>query len=134
MRELPTQKKMDEKLLSLGDRLVHADWKNRWTPELPATGYCYVVTEVLWHYGLAEGEPEQLVLHDGSTHWYLRAGDGTVTDLTASQFDTLPDYTAGRVKPFYAGKVPTPRGLISERGYALAQYLGYADTSEEACR
>lgn len=127
----PTQEWLDARFLELGNRLVHPDWQDRWTPESPATGYCYVTTEVLWHYGLAEGEPEQLVLPDGSTHWYLRAADGTVTDLTASQFGTPPDYASGAAKPFYPGKVPTPRGLISERGHALAEFLGYAGDDDE---
>lgn len=130
MSRIPTQDEMDAKLLDLGNRLVHADWKARWTPERPATGYCYIVTEVLWHYGLAEGRPEYLKLPEGGTHWYLRAADGTVTDLTASQFETPPDYSTGKSGSFYPGKHATPRGLISERGYLLAQYLGYAGESE----
>ena len=127
MTATPTQEELDAKLRVLGDRFLRSRWKHFWCPERPTTGYCYLVTEVLWFYGLAEGEPHELFFPDGSTHWYLQTTDGRVTDLTANQYGARPNYDRGHPAHFYGGTELAPRGLMSERGHALAVYLGYAD-------
>lgn len=61
----------------------------------PLTGHCYVASETLYHATGRTLRP-QVVRHEGGTHWYLRAQDGTVVDLTAEQFSTPVPYHRGR--------------------------------------
>ena len=67
------------------------------------TGECYVASEALYH--LAGGRGAGLTPYvmpappnaaGRGTHWFLVAADGDVLDLTADQFDVVPDYTRGR--------------------------------------
>jgi hypothetical protein len=44
-------------------------------------------------------------------HWYLVSPDGYVWDVTALQFETLPDYDAGRGRGFLT-RYPSKRAQI----------------------
>lgn len=113
---------IDFKLSQLGDTLVHDDYKNFWTKEKPTTGYCYILSEVLYHYLDLGLEPYSMEVHNG-THWFLGNKFGYVLDLTANQFNYDLNYSKAIQKDFYKGTIKTTKGYISERGYKLAKYL-----------
>lgn len=63
------------------------------------TGHCFTATNAFFHAtGGADGPyvPEY-VKHEQSTHWFLvDKRDGSIVDLTASQFRKQPDYEKGK--------------------------------------
>lgn len=86
------------------------------TPELvkpeyrgshPMAGHCYVASETYFHLG--GGKPMQMN-HEGVSHWFI-LHDGEVVDLTADQFETVPDYSKGRGTGFLT-KGPSRRCRI----------------------
>jgi len=125
------QDKLYAALRVMGKKHLKPLYRDYWTPEHPTTGYCYVVAEVAYHY-LAPKGSKPYVMHTGEreTHWFLRAPNGVVIDLTADQFDTLPDYKQGRRANFLT---PKP----SKRPKILAEVLGVCPpplTMERRCR
>lgn len=73
-------------------------------------GNCYVTVEALFHLigGKAAGWKPMTLRHEGATHWFLVHKSGIRLDPTASQFDTLPDYTKARGRGFLT-KAPSKR-------------------------
>lgn len=49
--------------------------------------------------------------HEGAPHWFLRGPLGQILDLTASQFKTRPNYSAGRGKGFLT-REPSARARV----------------------
>ena len=79
----------------------------------PLAGMCYIASEALYHStGGQEVWNVYVMRHNGDTHWFLRRRkDEKVFDLTAEQFDTLPDYTTARRIGFLT-KEPSKRAKI----------------------
>lgn len=89
-------------------------------PGLPHTfGHCYVASEAAYHMlgGKEAGWRPMHIKHIGCSHWFLQHEDGTILDLTASQFRTPIDYSEARGKGFMT-KQPSKRAkkLISRIG------------------
>jgi hypothetical protein len=110
------------KLKELGPLLLHANWKNRWSKERPTTGYCYLVSEILFHYIYPNSKAFVLKIND-ETHWFIK-NDEEIIDWTSDQFDSIPPYSGARRAAFFKGSIETRRGKISKKAYQLAQYLG----------
>ena len=71
--------------------------------------HCYVASEALYH--LLDEKPKVKRMRMGDTvHWWLEL-DGQVIDLTAAQFDKLPDYSKG-VGAGFLTKEPSKRCQI----------------------
>lgn len=119
---LMDQEYIDFKLTQLGNSLVHNDYKEFWTKDNPTSGYCYILSEVFYHYLELGLQPYSMEVHNG-THWFLGNKFGYVLDLTANQFNYKLDYSKAIQKDFYKGTVETNKGFISERGHKLAQHL-----------
>jgi len=110
--------KLNDVLRLMGKKYLKPQYKNDWSHEKPATGYCYVVTEVAYHYLAPKGyAPYVMKTGDNDTHWFLKNPEGEIIDLTADQFDEIPDYSKGRPQNFLTKE-------ISKRGEVLAQLLG----------
>ena len=90
---------------ALTDDLRRAPWKG--SPSRYA-GHCYVASEALYHLMGRDGLTPQNIRHEGASHWYLLADDGTILDPTADQFSTPVPYEAGRGKGFLT-KQPSKR-------------------------
>lgn len=63
--------------------------RKKWRASVPAYGQCAVTSLLVQdHFGgkLVRGEFE------GGSHYWNRLPDGTEIDLTASQFETIPDF------------------------------------------
>lgn len=98
--------------------------KDKWTADRPTTGYCYVVSELVYHYSNIRTQPYTLTHTDGGTHWFLKTkSTGEIIDLTADQIDGDFDYDSGIRRSFLTKQ-------ISKRGRILAQLLGLENTDE----
>lgn len=102
----------------MGAKYLKHPYKEQWIPERPTTGYCYVVSEVVYHF-LAPKGSKSYVLRTGknATHWFIKQPNGKIIDLTSDQFDTPVDYEKGKAQAFLTKK-------ISKRGAMLANLLG----------
>lgn len=124
-----TQFELNEKLAKLGPVLLKPAYKKKWTEARPTTGYCYLVSEALFHYVLPDSFPNMINLGEHGTHWFLRDrylkmnGRYIVIDLTGNQFDFEVPYDKARRAAFYKGSVKTPNGFISHKGFLLSKYL-----------
>jgi len=108
-------------LRQMGKKHLKPQYKDQWTPERPTTGYCYVVSEVLYHYKAPKGsKPWFIRISKNETHWCIKLPNNKIIDLTKDQFDKnehIP-YEKGKYKPFITKK-------ISKRGKILADLLGF---------
>jgi len=118
MADLIDRRKLHDALRTMGRKHLKPAYKDQWTTERPATGYCYVVAEVAYHYLAPEGcRPYVMKTGENETHWFLTGPDGKVIDLTDDQFDEPVDYTQGKPQNFQTKE-------ISKRGKILADLLG----------
>ena len=111
------RRKLHDALRRMGRTHLRPQYKDRWSPERPTTGYCYVVAEVVYHY-LAPKGYRPYVMNTGANdkHWFLKSPDGRVIDITDDQFDYELDYSQGKPQNFMTRE-------ISERGRILADLL-----------
>lgn len=117
-----TQDHVDMKLSLLGNTLLHPRYKSQWSLINPTYGYCYLLSEALFHF-LDETDLQSYCINLGdTTHWFLKQND--IIDFTAKQFNFLVDYNKAKHTAFLKGKHPTERGYISAKGLAMAEYLG----------
>lgn len=84
--------------LSGNDDMLKDKYNNSDGGELE--GHCYVATEAMYQYlGGRESEYQPCqVRHEGVSHWFLRCPNGSIIDLTKSQFDSEPPYEEGRAR------------------------------------
>jgi hypothetical protein len=63
--------------------------KREWSKENPTRNYCYVVSEMVYHYFKVDGVKPMIlkVEGDSSNHRFLLYPNNVVVDLTAEQFD-----------------------------------------------
>jgi len=116
--ELIDRHRLKTALRHMGTKHLRDRYRDRWTPDRPTTGYCYVVTEVLYHFLAPDGyRPHVMKTGGDDTHWFLKGHDGEVIDLTDDQFDYELDYSQGKPQSFRTRE-------ISERGQVLAELIG----------
>ena len=114
---------IEAKLQQLGNRLLKQPYKEQWRPENPTYGYCYIVSEAIYHYA-----PEKIKAYcmnlgpSWGTHWYITINN-EIKDFTRKQFPFELDYRQAKGKGFFKGAIQTPRGFISKRGYEMASLL-----------
>ena len=116
------KEKLHNALRQMGKKHLKPQYKNQWTPEHPTTGYCYVVAEVIYHYCAPKGSRSYVMkTGENETHWFIKAPDGNIIDLTVDQFDDeLVDYEKGKPQNFQTKQ-------ISKRGKILADLLGLTE-------
>jgi hypothetical protein len=88
----------------------------------PTTGYCYLLSEVLYHYAFQDSESYVINLGPHGTHWFLK-NHNAIIDWTADQYNFKVDYSTARRATFFKGTHQTRRGFISQKGFLLAKYL-----------
>lgn len=116
-----------ESLKNIGNRLLKDKYKIKWSEDNPTYGYCYIVSECIYHYSNNENLiPMCMNLgKEIGTHWYLKDKEtNDIIDFTGEQFDFEIDYNKGIGKGFMKGSVKTEKGYISKRGYELASIIG----------
>jgi hypothetical protein len=117
MNDLIEKEKLHDALRQMGTKYLKPPWRKEWSKERPTTGYCYVVSEVIYHYLAPKGSRPFVIKNENYNHWFIRDPDGSPIDQTADQFDEPVDYTLG--KPHNFRTKP-----ISNRGRVLAELLG----------
>ena len=141
------QKWVIEKLTEVGDSLLKTDYKKNWTPTNPTYGYCYLVSELLYHYVYPKSKSYSINMNQFGeyTHWFLKDRD-RIIDYTGIQFADIQiydpkrhgkffdfknvdltfriPYPKARRTSFFDGKFRTKRGLISERTVQLGEKFG----------
>lgn len=118
-----TREKLHNALIRMGPKHLKPLYRGDWLKDNPTNGYCYVVSEVIYHYLAPEGSnPKVVKLSPEKTHWWIEAKDGTILDGTSEQFKNgkIP-YHQGRNNSFLTNK-PSKRARI------LAKELGLIDT------
>ena len=72
-------------------------------------GKCYIVSESMYFHlgGKKSGFKPMNMKHEGRSHWFLKSPQDEVIDLTAEQYDTIPDYKIAIGKGF----LPTIEGI-----------------------
>jgi len=103
-------------LRKMGTKYLKKDYKDKWSENNPTRGYCYVVSEVLYHYYYIDTMPYILKVGN-ENHWFLKDEDGKVMDYTADQYIFKLDYTKAKRAYFLTKE-------ISNRGKVLANLLG----------
>lgn len=92
----------------LSDDLRRKPWKGS---TCNVAGHCYVASEAEYHLeAKALGFLPYQMWWEGSSHWFLM-NEGVVLDLTATQFDKIPDYSYAKRKAFLT-KHPSRRAII----------------------
>lgn len=119
------QEWINDKLRDIGTELIKEEYEDTWCEVNPTRGYCYILSEALFHYVFLNSEPYYIKLSPDETHWFLKNYDGKVIDYTANQYGFEIPYQEATKGSFYEGSVKTPRGKISQRGYKLAKRLGF---------
>jgi len=91
-------------LLILGKKNVRKQYRHLWSEEHPYFGYCYVVTELLYHLSDKRVTPKVIPTTAGK-HWYVELPNGDPLDLAQDQ---EYDYSTG-VKRFFMTQVMSAR-------------------------
>jgi hypothetical protein len=107
-----------EIILKDSGNLLKSKFKKEWTESNYTRGYCYIVSEFLYHfYPLYFEYTPHMLYVDGETHWFLKnTQTGEIVDLTASQYPFDLDYSKATKRAFFKGGIPTERGYISKNG------------------
>ena len=112
-----SKKKLHSALRVMGKNHLKSQWRDQWTEDRVTTGYCYPVSEVVFHFTNRNTDSYILKNSDNTTHWFLRTKTGRVIDLTADQIDGYFDYDSGVQRRFMTKE-------ISMRGKILAMLIG----------
>jgi len=110
--------KLNDALRQMGNDHLKCPFKERWTPEHPTTGYCYLVTKVLYYYCYPESQPYVVTMNGNEDHWFLKTKTCKIIDLTADQFDTTPPWNLGKPRNYKTK-------IISKSVKDLAKRLGF---------
>ncbi len=91
-------------LKQMGPKHLKSPYKEQWTEDNPTRGYCYVVSEFIYHFIPLRFEIKPMILKDNpepGSHRYLMIND-VVIDLTVDQFDNYEDvdYSLGKPNGF----------------------------------
>ncbi len=128
-------------LRRMGKRYLKSAYRDDWSYENPADGYCYVISEVLYNYNLFGIAPDGCkpycivdkpilgIFGEDTSHWFIRDPQGSIVDLTVSKKDDVLDYNKGKLKSFMKGTQK-----VSKRGRMLAYLLGLTDTVDRDIR
>lgn len=111
------------KLKKLNGELLKKPYIDLWSEKNPTFGYCYILSESLYHYIDKDVRAFCINMGELGNHWYVTI-NGSIVDFTGEQFKDPIDYSKGVGKGFLKGSIETNKGYISKRGYQMAKYLG----------
>lgn len=112
------QELINKALLNIGPKYLKVDWKKKWSEESPTTGYCYLISEILYHYIYSNSQSYCIDLNKYGTHWFVAIGK-EIIDLTSNQYDFKIPYRKAKHKSFLQGTIKTERGYISKKANLL---------------
>jgi hypothetical protein len=115
------------KMKELNGELLSKQYKYLWREDNPTFGYCYIVSEALYHYFYDENFVPFCINYgnDIGTHWFLKNIETEeISDFTGNQFEFEVDHKLGKRRTFLKGGIKTTKGFISKRGNQMAIHLG----------
>lgn len=103
--------------------LIKGKYRNLDRSEVELNGLCYVLSECLYHLFPGAFTPCRISWDDGTTHWFLRYGDGSILDAVGpggKAWCTEEEYGRARRAAFLT-KSPSKRArtLLERAGLAL---------------
>ena len=146
-KAIVNQKWVIHKLKSTGVEFLKPEYRSKWSTGNPTYGYCYIISELLYHYVYVKSVIYHLDLSafGEDTHWFLKE-DGKIIDFTGIQFSFIKPFTEehqgrffdfsrdsgifqipypkARRGVFFEGKYNGTRGFISDRAVLLGERLG----------
>ena len=114
---------IEAKLALIGPKYLKNRYKLIWSKDNPTAGYCYLISEILYHYIYPNSKTYCINLGELGTHWFIKV-DNQIIDYTAKQFSFDIPYEHARCCGFFKGGIITNRGYISKNAYFLAKDLG----------
>ena len=119
-----------KKYMEAADKVIRDDSDDLLTKENEKTkppgnkywGKCYIASESMYHYYGGKNSPFQPMnmKHEGRSHWFLRRrNNNQIIDLTADQYQTMPDYSLAVGRGF----LPTKNGISSRSDKFLNRVL-----------
>lgn len=116
-------------LLRMGKTHLKKEMKDSWSPDNVTRGYCYVVSEMVYHY-FNDGSLRPFILtnipDEPISHRYLMSDD-MIIDLTGDQFKNKTiNYSLGKPSPFMwvKGGGPSKRTVELKRIYDEESSIG----------
>lgn len=90
--------------------------KHKWSSDKPTTGYCYVVSEVVYHFYAPRGtKPARLENAGTSSHWFLVYPGNMVIDLTLDQNPEPFDYHKAEYRDFYTADISARARVLAKK-------------------
>lgn len=83
----------------MGKKYLKQPYKDLWSADNPTLGYCYVVSEFLYHEFPGKYIPYVMKIENG-THWFLKDVEGNIVDYTVEQFNNKLNYSLARQAAF----------------------------------
>ena len=117
-----SQQHVNKTLSLIGNSMLKKPYKDNWSRDNITYGYCYIMSEVLYHYAEGDVKAHCINLGKEGTHWFVTINN-QIIDFTAAQFNGKIDYNKSIGKGLLKGGIPTSRGYISKRGYEFAKKL-----------
>lgn len=108
-------------LLDKGNSLK-PNFKKEWKESNYQRGYCYLVSEVLFHFvpQFKDYTPRMMRISPTETHWFLMNEETKqIADYTSEQYPFMLEYALSIKKPFLNGSVKTHRGYASKKSIKL---------------
>ena len=98
---------LERALITMGPKYLKKEYRDSWTEDNPAYGYCYVVSEMIYHMALKMGIKLQpfIVKVDDNTHWFLKNSEAKIFDFTKEQYDHDIDYSDAKPHAFLTKKM-----------------------------
>jgi hypothetical protein len=117
------QDMVNEATLHDKGKLLKPKFQRLWSEENHLRGYCYLVSEWVWHYvPIADSLTPRMLYVGEETHWFLQSDEnGDVIDLTAGQYNFPLDYTVATKRAFFKGAIQTNKGWISRNGHKFSK-------------
>lgn len=97
------------------DLLENKFWRERQKKRRMA-GFCYIASEAYYHLRgkYDQYKPHHIKVTEGKHdfgHWFLKSDDGKIIDITAEQFNRIPDYAKSKCRAWLT-KHPSRRAKV----------------------
>ncbi len=102
--------RLDDGLIALGAKNVRKQYRHLWSEKNPAFGYCYVISEFLFHC-LTEPTVPKVIPTAAGLHWFLQLSNGQPLDLAK---DDEYDYAKGVRRPFMTQRMSKRAQLLAK--------------------
>ena len=107
-------------------KLLKPKFRKEWKESNYQRGYCYLVSEVLYHFvpQFKDFTPRIMHISPDETHWFKKKKKtGEIADYTSAQYQFMLEYTLSTKKAFLNGSVKTSRGYASKKSVKLYNFI-----------